>query len=127
MPRIEYIPKVFNKQHRTIIDLANHIISQHSAQGFDLSLRQLYYQMVAHYNLPNTERSYKLIGNVLSDARLAGEIDWDDLKDRGRSTLAVNTWDKPSTLLREAIQRFKLDMWDNQQFHIEVNGGEAGA
>lgn len=40
VPYLCYIPKKFNPEHRAIIDMANHIIEEYSAQGFDLTLRQ---------------------------------------------------------------------------------------
>lgn len=85
MPLIEYVPKRFNDEHRTIIDDANAIIEDMSSQGYILTLRQLYYRMVATARLPeNTIQMYKRFGSIINDARLAGEVDWEMIEDRTR-------------------------------------------
>ncbi len=77
-----FIPKTFNSKHLDLINKADGIMRAYQEQGYDLSLRQLYYQFVSHYDFANTEANYKLLGNVVSDARLAGRLDWDLLVDR---------------------------------------------
>ena len=84
MPRIAYTPKTFTASHREIIDAANLIVDEYAAQGFDLTLRQLYYQFVARDLLPNQQKEYKRLGGIVNDARLAGELDWDAIVDRTR-------------------------------------------
>ena len=60
----------------TMIDQANKIIDEYQQQGFQLTLRQLYYQFVSRDLLENTNQKYKQLGSVISDARMAGLIDW---------------------------------------------------
>ena len=47
MPEIVYVPKNFNEEHEYIIWNARSICADLAEQGFDLTLRQLYYQFVA--------------------------------------------------------------------------------
>ena len=84
MPKIEYELKNFTRETQATIAEAEQIISDYQAQGFSLTLRQLYYQFVARGLISNTERDYKRIGNIVSDARRAGLIDWDSIEDRTR-------------------------------------------
>ena len=58
----------------TMIDQANKIIDEYQQQGFQLTLRQLYYQFVSRDLLENTNQKYKQLGSVISDARMAGLI-----------------------------------------------------
>ena len=46
MPLIEYVTKNFSESRRQIIRQANAIIEEYQEQGFDLTLRQLYYPEV---------------------------------------------------------------------------------
>ena len=62
MPKITYIEKSFRSATLTTIATANRIIEEYATQGFDLTLRQLYYQMVARGYIENSERSYKNFG-----------------------------------------------------------------
>src|SRR6185369_10539864 len=89
-------------------------------QGYRLSLRQLYYQLVARALIENSEKSYKNIGNLVSDARQAGLIDWDMIEDRGRETVSVSHWDSPADIVRSAAYSFRIDKWADQPWHVEV-------
>lgn len=82
MSKIVYVDKKFSKSHQGIIGHCVKILKDYSAQGFILTLRQLYYQFVAGGLLPNTQKSYKMLGGIVGDARLAGFIDWEHIEDR---------------------------------------------
>ena len=116
----EFIPKTFNAKHAALITTADRIMRNYAAQGYDLSLRQLYYQFVAHHALPNTEQNYKLLGGVISDARLAGLLDWDSLVDRGRNTIRNSHWGTPADIIDSAASSFRIDLWETQRYHVEV-------
>ena len=120
MPRVCYVPKEFCAKHQAIIDQAEAIIREYARQGFDLTLRQLYYQFVARDLLPNTLRSYKNLGNVISAARLAGEIDWLAITDRTRFLRGNNHWNTPAELVEEQAERFNIDHWEDQAARAEV-------
>ncbi len=115
-----FIAKKFTKQSAAIIEIANAILGEYLSQGYDLSLRQLYYQFVARDILPNSERSYKMLGSVISDARMAGLIDWDAIKDRGRTTVRNSHWNEPADILESAAQSFQIDKWEDQENYVEV-------
>ncbi|KKM93883.1 hypothetical protein LCGC14_1204120, partial [marine sediment metagenome] len=85
MPKVAYIRKRFSPAVQAAIDQAGEIIDTYRAQGFVLTLRQLYYQFVSRGLLANRDRNYKNLGNWISDARLAGLIDWYSIEDRGRN------------------------------------------
>src|SRR6266404_3995669 len=99
MPKIKYIPKKFTAASKTMIDNANAIIDDYAAQGYDLTLRQLYYQFVARGLLENTNENYKRLGSIINDARLAGLIDWDRITDRTRAVLTLAHWSDPASII----------------------------
>jgi hypothetical protein len=118
--REAFIERRFAAASLEMIDLANGILDEYEAQGFRLSLRQLYYQLVARGLLPNTVRSYKNLGSLVSDARLAGLIDWQMIEDRGRETVTPPHWNSPGQIIRSAARAFRIDKWADQDYHIEV-------
>jgi hypothetical protein len=120
MPKLCYVPKEFNAEHRSIIGKANTVIAEYQAAGYTLTLRQLYYQFVSRDWIANRQTEYKRLGDIIGDARLAGEIDWNALEDRGRNLLRVNTWDGPQSIVDACAQQFKLDLWADQKHHVEV-------
>ncbi len=120
MPKIEYEVKKFSPKTMETIRQAEDIIAEYQAQGFSLTLRQLYYQFVARDLIPNTEREYKRIGNVVSDARRAGLIDWDSIVDRTRFLRSLAFWGKPLEMIESARDSYHRDLWATQDIRIEV-------
>ena len=57
------------------------------ALGYRLTLRQLYYQLVSRGAIANTVREYKNLSVTMTNARMAGLIDWDHIEDRSRNAL----------------------------------------
>lgn len=68
-----------------LVDLARGIAEDFKSQGYDMTLRQVYYQCVKAAQIPNSDESYKRLGDALGDARLAGDFDMDLIVDRGRN------------------------------------------
>lgn len=120
MPKIEYEIKKFTTATLGIIHAAESIITQYQAQGFTLTLRQLYYQFVARVLLQNTEQNYKRLGNIISDARRAGMIDWNAIEDRTRFLRALSSWSKPQDILESARHSYHRDLWATQDKRLEV-------
>jgi hypothetical protein len=120
MPKICYIEKRFGPDNKKLIDSANEIIKDYRAQGFSLTLRQLYYQFVSRALIENTEASYKRVGNIINDARLAGMIDWEAIEDRTRNLEDLTHWDSPAQLIESSLYNFRLDRWKTQPLRVEV-------
>lgn len=110
----------FKQPTLDVIEHANHIIQQYQAQGYTLTLRQLHYQFVARGLRPNTQRAYSSLGDIISDARMTGLVDWEAIEDRGRFLRQYPTWEYPHDLLDQAAIQYKVDMWANQEFYPEV-------
>ncbi len=120
MPKILYIPKNFRGKSKVMIARANKIIEEYNAQGFTLTLRQLYYQFVARDFIPNTVKSYKMLGTVINDARLAGLIDWNAIEDRTRNVRSLSHWTDPADIVRACASQFHVDLWATQPHRVEV-------
>ncbi len=112
--------KRFGKDALEMVSTINGILDDYSAQGYDLSLRQLYYQLVSRNVVPNTEKSYKNIGVLVSDARMAGMIDWDIIKDRGREMVKNPHWNSPAHFLEIVAPQFRFNLWHDQDCYVEV-------
>lgn len=104
-------------QLRTLASI-NEIIDEYQEQGFILTVRQLYYQMVSRDQIPNSERSYKQLINTVTNGRMAGHIDWDMIEDRTRAFITRSRWDNPGEVLRASARQFHMDMWSTQPFRV---------
>ena len=120
MPRIKYQDIPFAPKRMEKIALCNEILLDYAAQGFDLTLRQLYYQMVTRNYIANNDREYNNLGKLVSDARLAGLIDWDSIVDRVRQLRKLPSWGSPSSIIRSAADSFRMDRWLKQDYVVEV-------
>jgi len=115
-----FVTKNFRADSLEKIETANTIITTYLAAGLRLTLRQLYYQFVAHHGLPNTERSYKGLAGLMSDARLAGLVDWDAIEDRGREPDVPSEWDGLPSLVESALRAYRLPRWEGQDHYAEL-------
>ena len=115
-----FVTKNFRPESLATINTANRIISDYQSQGFTLTLRQLYYQFVSKDLIPNSDREYKKLGNVLTDARLAGLVDWDAIEDRGRGKKGWLIEEDIDQILFELPYAYGADFWADQDRYIEV-------
>ena len=103
-----------------LLALVTQVIDDYQAQGYQLTLRQLYYQLVSRGVIPNEQRQYKKLGEIMTNARLAGLVDWDAIVDRGRSPVMAAQWDSPADILDAAASRYRVDRWEGQDCCVEV-------
>ncbi len=116
----KFIDHKFSASSMALIDTANGILNEYRGMGYRLSLRQLYYQLVARDYIENSVKSYKRIGGLISDARLAGFIDWEMIEDRGREASIPAAWASPAEIVRTAARQFRVDRWEGQSNYCEV-------
>lgn len=123
MPQIAYIDRDFKSDTLAIIDTARLICEQYAAQGYTITLRQLYYQFVSRNIIPNREQSYKRLGSIINDARLAGLLDWRYIEDRTRN-VRLQYHDEFPPDVGEVVRGYglgyTLDKWSEQPNRIEV-------
>lgn len=120
MPKIQYKEIAFKQKSLDLIELVNSVIDEYRAQGYELTLRQAYYQLVARGYIENNERSYKNIGSLINDGRLAGLIDWNSITDRTRNLRNRAHWDQPQDVIYSAKYSYLLDKWEGQPNYVEV-------
>lgn len=112
----------WNPKPRTValLESAEAIIAQYAAQGYTLTLRQLYYQFVARDLIENTERSYKNLGSAISRGRMAGMISWDAIEDRNREYNDFWSMEDPQKAVDQLPNMIRFDYWMRQPCYIEV-------
>jgi hypothetical protein len=99
---------------------ANSICGEYAGQGYDLTLRQLYYQFVARGLLPNTVKSYEMLGNVVNRGRLAGMLDWNYISDRSRNLVSYDGFRGIPDALDSTANGHSLEKWEEQPSYVEV-------
>lgn len=96
------------------------VVEKAEEQGMTLTVRQLYYQLVVANVIPNKQREYNRVGNIVSNARMAGLLSWTAFEDRNRTLRGHRAFDSPAQAFRQAADSYKIDMWANQPWRPEV-------
>jgi hypothetical protein len=110
----------FSYESMQLIVTINEVVDDYTAQGYKLTVRQLYYQLVARNVIPNTERSYKNICTLVNNARIAGLMDWEAIEDRTRAFVRRQRWLSGRQIVQAAANSFHMDMWDNQPSRVFI-------
>lgn len=120
MSMICYQDKNFRPASLALIGQANAVLDSMRARGYQLTLRQLYYQLVATAIIPNTPKSYDNLGALINDARLAGLVDWLAIEDRTRNLQSQAFWNDPSELIERVEGAYHKDWWVGQKTRVEI-------
>jgi len=141
MPKICYQDHAFQADALAMMAQLDRIIKEYVAQGYKLTLRQLYYVLVSEDLFPpdrkwrrvggdkwvrdpegtiNATPNYKWLGGLVNDGRLAGLLDWEAIEDRTRNLKTVSHWGSPSDIMDSAAASFRVDKWEDQDCRVEV-------
>jgi hypothetical protein len=110
-------PRGFQQKTLDLIGEVNAILTEYEGP---LTLRQVYYRLVAAQVIINEERSYKNLSKTLTNARLAGLVDDSRLVDRTRQSLRVPCWNDLESFLRAVRESYRPEKWTSQQTLVEV-------
>lgn len=105
---------------KSIVNSIIQICESYRRNSDTLSLRQLYYQLVATDVIPNHDKVYKKIGSIKDDIVYAGLVDWDTFEDRGRVPITAYFEHSISDAFERTKNSYKLDRQQHQPNHIEV-------
>jgi hypothetical protein len=98
----------------------NSIIREYQSQGYVLTLRQLYYQLVSINVIPNKVSEYAKLSTLLTEGRMAGVVDWEAIEDRLRLPYKPSSWNSAEDMMDTAIAQYKMPRTKGQKKYIEV-------
>lgn len=116
----QFKPVNLRKASLIKLDQINQIIEEYQAQSYNLTLRQLYYQLVSRNIIANTLKEYANLGILLTNARMMGLVDWNAIEDRGRVPHIPYCCDGVSNALMDTINQYRIDRQTNQDVYVEV-------
>lgn len=89
-----------------------------------VTLRQVYYRLVAAGDIPNDRRAYKKLSVMLTKARIDGRVSWNAIEDRTRRSMAPACWDSSEHFVLEETENYlhgyRRDLLRSQDQAIEV-------
>lgn len=63
------------------LEIINAIIEEYKEQGYKLTLRQLYYQLVSRDIISNKVSEYAKLSGILVKGRMGGMVDWNAIEE----------------------------------------------
>ena len=121
MAKIQYVnAKNWRTGTKILLAQTIKVVEEYGAQGYRLTLRQLYYQLVSQDIIPNLQREYSRLGRLLTQARMAGLVDWNIIEDRIRVPKMASEFEDIPDLVDAAIASYRRDRWAGQENYIEV-------
>ncbi len=105
-------------QKRTLdlIEQAHGVLQEYNP----MTLRQVYYQLVARHMINNKRNEYQRLSNALVKARQQGIIPWSWLEDRVRQPQAVSTWQDLPDFIETVKSAYRKSIWEKQPQYLEV-------
>lgn len=109
-----------SKANKERLFTINEIIDEYAEEGYKLTLRQLYYQLVSRDIIANKVTEYAKLGNLLVKGRMAGVVDWEAIEDRIRRPYLPYWVFGISDALNDTINQYRLDRMEGQDTYIEL-------
>lgn len=84
-----------------------------------MTVRQVYYQLVARQLIANSRSQYQAVSTLLVDMRKSEEVPWDWVEDRNRRPRAVAMWGSVEEIAAAALSSYRRDVWPDQPRYVE--------
>lgn len=109
-----------SKANRIMLERINTILEEYRNDGYVLTLRQLYYQLVSKDIIPNNDREYAKLSNILKKGRMAGIVDWSAIEDRVRVPKLPYWVRDVQHAIQDTIEQYRVNRMLGQQRNIEI-------
>lgn len=109
-----------SKANRIMLERINTILEEYRNDGYVLTLRQLYYQLVSKDIIPNNDREYAKLSNILKKGRMAGIVDWAAIEDRVRVPKLPYWVRDVQHAIQDTIEQYRVNRMQGQQRNIEI-------
>lgn len=105
---------------RKSLELLGQVQEVIEGYDFSLTLRQIYYQLVAKQIISNQQKYYMKLSRLCVIGRDEGMLPEDAFADRLREVDKPNSWDDLVDFMDTVKQAYKKDKWKNQSAYVEV-------
>ena len=100
-----------------LLETCKSVLSEYDGQ---ITVRQLYYRLVAAQAIPNVFREYKNLCALLTRWRKQGLLEADTFCDLTREPVVPSTWSDLSDVLETVEEAYRRDPWQQQERRPEV-------
>ncbi|MNK78046.1 hypothetical protein D3C87_976640 [compost metagenome] len=106
--------------NKMMLETINTILETYRLDGYVLTLRQLYYQLVSRDIIPNNDKEYAKLSNILKKGRMAGIVDWASIEDRVRVPKLPYWVLGIQDALQDTIKHYRLNRMRGQANQVEI-------
>ncbi len=113
-------PKNIRPATRALLGKITAVLDSYQRQGYVLTLRQLFYQLVTQNILENRQKNYGKLSQILGEARMIGAVDWEVIEDRIRVPKFPNEFIDIKDAMETITQVYRRRRWIDQPKYVEV-------
>ena len=118
--KLKVVERRMESRTKYISNAANVILEEYTAEGHVLSMKQLFYRLVARGVIKNRRQGYIRLSNLVTQGRLGGRIDWDFIPDTTRRVSRPRALCNPKEALADCISQYRTDLWATQIVRPEI-------
>lgn len=118
--KIKYRDIKLSTANKARLDIINDIVEDYQEMSLVLTLRQLYYQLVSRDIIPNQQKEYAKLSNLLKEGRMAGIVDWEAIEDRLRKPSTASGWESPADIIDTCVRSYARPRMQGQGTYVEV-------
>jgi hypothetical protein len=119
MQNIRTSPKKARKPQSRTLPLRNAILSV-AADYEQMTVRQLYYQLVSRGVLEKTEQAYKRVCDISAQMRLNGSLPYRKIADGSRARWTPYAFGGLTEALEITASAYRRNIWIDQDAHVEI-------
>lgn len=109
--------RAFHAKTMQLLEAVNRLLDEYEGP---VTLRQLFYRLVALQVIENKLKAYKSFGKHLVNGRREGIVDADRIVDRTRALWQLPTWTDLDEFLDAVRRSYRREKWSRQDYHVEV-------
>lgn len=109
-----------SKANKIMLETINDILEEYKNDGYVLTLRQLYYQLVSKDIIPNNDKEYAKLSNILKKGRMAGIVDWSAIEDRVRIPKLPYWVNGVDEAIKDTIEQYRINRMKGQIKNVEI-------
>ena len=102
------------------LELLDQVLKIIESYNFALTLRQIYYQLVAKQIIPNQQKYYHQLSRLCVMGRNEGILPEEAFSDRLREVDRLSSWPDLNDFLSTVKRSYHKDKWENQDCYIEI-------
>ncbi len=120
MAKIMYADIGLHPPNMELLGKMIEIIDDYEERGYNITVRQLYYQLVSRNIISNEISSYQKTSKLLTIGRMKGLIDWDSIVDRVRVPIMPSQFHSMSWFIDRVKGEYRKYRWEGQPHYLEV-------